>query len=110
MTKWDHETDLVVVGSGGGGMTAALTAKLEGLDSLILEKTEYYGGSTAISGGGIWIPNNHLMADAGIKDSTENARTYLRTIVGDRIPVANIVHHRVVKQPRFLGDHPDLPP
>ena len=50
MTNWDHETDLVVVGSGGGGMTAALTAKLEGLDSIVLEKTKYFGGSTAISG------------------------------------------------------------
>jgi len=90
MTSWDHETDMVIVGSGGGGMTAALTAKLEGLDSLILEKTEYYGGSTAISGGGIWIPNNHLMAEAGIEDSIENARTYLKTIVKDRVPAANL--------------------
>jgi len=89
MTSWDHETDLVVVGSGGGGMTAALTAKLEGLDSLILEKTEYYGGSTAVSGGGIWIPNNHLMAEAGIDDSTDNVRTYMKNTVGDRTPGEN---------------------
>ena len=90
MTSWDYETDLVVVGSGGGGMTAALTAKLEGLDSLVLEKTEYYGGSTAISGGGVWIPNNHLMAEAGIEDSVDKVRTYLKNIVGDRVPEANL--------------------
>lgn len=89
MTNWDYKTDLIVVGSGGGGMTAALTAKLEGLDSLVLEKTEYYGGSTAISGGGIWIPNNHLMAEAGIDDSLDNARTYMKNTVGDRTPEAN---------------------
>jgi len=89
MTSWDHETDLTVVGSGGGGMTAALTAKLEGLNSLILEKTEYYGGSTAVSGGGMWIPNNHLMAEAGIEDSTENVRNYMKNTVGDRTPEAN---------------------
>ncbi|MCP4750430.1 MAG: FAD-binding protein [Proteobacteria bacterium] len=88
-TSWDRETDLIVVGSGGGGMTAALVAKLEGLDSLVLEKTEFYGGSTAISVGGIWIPNNHLMAEAGIEDSAEKVRTYLRNTVGDRVPEAN---------------------
>jgi len=52
---------------------------------VVLEKTEYYGGSTAISGGGIWIPANHLMAEAGIADSVENARTYapfLPAVVG----------------------------
>ncbi len=84
MTSWDVETDLVVVGSGAGGMTAALTAKLQGLDSLVLEKTELYGGSTAISGGGIWVPNNHLMTEAGIKDSMDNARTYMKNTVGNR--------------------------
>ena len=86
MTTWNHETDLVVVGSGGGGMVAALTAKLEGLDSLVIEKTEYYGGTTAISGGGMWIPNNHLMAEAGIEDSFEKARVYMQHTVGDRTP------------------------
>ena len=84
MTYWDHEADLLIVGSGGGGMTAAITGKRKGLNPLILEKTEYYGGSTAISGGGVWIPNNHLMAKAGIEDSKESARIYLKSIIGDR--------------------------
>jgi 3-oxosteroid 1-dehydrogenase len=89
MENRDYETDLLVIGSGGGGLTAALTAKLEGLESMVLEKTEYYGGSTAISGGGVWIPNNHLMAEVGIEDSLENVRTYMANSVGDRTPAAN---------------------
>ncbi|MBW2712581.1 MAG: FAD-binding protein [Deltaproteobacteria bacterium] len=89
MTSWDHEVDLLIVGSGSAGMTAALTAKLEGLNPLIVEKAEHYGGSTAISGGGIWIPNNHLMEEAGIEDSLEKARTYMKHTVGERTPEAN---------------------
>jgi len=88
MTDWAHEYDLVIIGSGGGGMTAALVAKLEGLNPLILEKTDYYGGSTALSGGGVWVPNNHLMAEVGISDSMENARLYMENTVGDRVPKA----------------------
>ncbi len=86
MTKWDHEFDFVVVGSGGGGMTSALVAKINGLDSIVLEKTEYYGGSTSLSGGGIWVPGNYLMDEAGIPDSIENGITYLEHTVGDRVP------------------------
>ena len=58
---WDYTTDVLVVGSGGGGMTAALVAKDHGADALVVEKGAVYGGSTAMSGGGIWAPNNHLM-------------------------------------------------
>ena len=86
MTHWDYETDLLVVGSGGGGMTATLIGKLEGLDALILEKTEYFGGSTALSGGFVWVPDNYVMADAGLPDSYEMAALYLETIIGDRVP------------------------
>jgi 3-oxosteroid 1-dehydrogenase len=89
MRAWDHETDLLVVGSGAAGMTAALVARLEGLDSLVLEKTGHFGGSTALSGGGIWIPNNHLMEQAGIPDSFENACRYMQNTVGDRTPRKN---------------------
>lgn len=86
MSDWQHETDVLVVGSGGGGMTAALVAKIEGLDSLVLEKTPFVGGSTALSGAGVWIPANHLMAAAGLSDSVEEAVTYLAHTVGDRVP------------------------
>lgn len=88
MAHWDHTTDVVVVGTGGGAMTAALVAKQAGLDVLMIEKTEYYGGSTAISGGGLWIPNNYLLQRDGLEDSFEKARTYLKHTVGDRTPQA----------------------
>jgi len=59
------ETDLLVVGSGAAGMTTALVASIEGLVPLVVEKTECFGGSTAISGGGLWSPNNHLIEREG---------------------------------------------
>ena len=89
MTDWDLTTDLLVVGSGGGAMSAGLTARQSGIDSLLIEKSLYYGGSTAISAGGIWIPDNHLMAQAGLSDSVEKARSYLEHTVGERSPRAS---------------------
>ncbi len=54
---FDKEVDVLVIGSGAGGMASALTANNEGLDTLIIEKGPYWGGSTARSGGGCWVPN-----------------------------------------------------
>jgi 3-oxosteroid 1-dehydrogenase len=90
MDKVDLQTDVVVIGSGGAGMTAALAAKKNGLDVLVVEKTEFFGGSTALSGGGVWVPNNPLMQAEGIFDSPELAETYLKAIIGDRVPIARI--------------------
>ncbi len=86
MADWDETTDVIVVGSGGGGMTAALTAKESGNDVLILEKSAWYGGSTAMSGGVIWAPDNYLMAEQGIKDTCEDALKYLKTITKGIVP------------------------
>jgi len=83
--QWDHECDVLVVGSGLAGMTAALTAQHNGLDVLIAEKMEKYGGSSALSGGGVWIPNNPVNVRSGLSDSYEKARTYMKAIVGDRV-------------------------
>ena len=88
MSEWNCATDLVVVGSGAGAMTAAFAASREGLDSVVVEKTPFYGGSSALSGGGLWVPNNPLMARAGLRDSLEQARTYMDATVGDRVPAA----------------------
>ncbi len=66
-------TDVLVVGSGGGGLTAALMAENLGNDVMIIEKSNQYGGSTAISGGSIWIPNNLPMREKNIPDSLDDA-------------------------------------
>ena len=77
------EVDLVVVGSGGGGLAAALTAAAAGRKVLVIEKLATLGGSTAISGGALWIPNTSLMRAAGLHDSYEDAWTYLDTLIGE---------------------------
>ena len=82
---WDYITDVLIVGSGGGGVTAALVAKDRGCDAVVIEKGMEYGGSTAISGGAIWAPNNHLMKKAGISDSPEEALAYLKAISGGQV-------------------------
>ena len=83
---WDQTTDVLVVGSGGGGMTAALMARDRGADALLMEKSGLYGGSTAMSGGSIWIPNNHLMKRAGLSDSPEEALAYLKAVTAGEVP------------------------
>jgi 3-oxosteroid 1-dehydrogenase len=88
--SWDQEYDFVVVGSGGGGMAAALTAADAGLSTLIVEKGKKFGGSTAISGGGIWIPNNPTLKAKGHDDSRESIRRYLDLLTDGRVPAARL--------------------
>jgi 3-oxosteroid 1-dehydrogenase len=78
----DQVFDLVIVGSGVGGLTAAITAKLKGLNPLLLEKTPLIGGSSAWSGGVLWLPNNPLMQREGIVDSREASLRYIANFVG----------------------------
>jgi len=80
--------DVVVVGAGGAGMSAAVTAAAQGLEVVLIEKSAYFGGSTARSGGGVWIPGNYALQAAGQvdPDDIETAKTYLDSIVGDRVP------------------------
>jgi 3-oxosteroid 1-dehydrogenase len=84
----EAEFDVVVVGSGAAGMTAALTAAHHGLSALVVEKTDRFGGSTARSGGGIWAPGNSVLRRAGVPDSPEQARVYLAHVAGDGVPAA----------------------
>jgi len=75
----------VVVGAGGAGMSAALAAGRRGLDTILLEKSAYFGGSTARSGGGVWIPGNYALKAAGEDDDLANSKLYLDSIVGDAV-------------------------
>jgi 3-oxosteroid 1-dehydrogenase len=83
--SWNHTADIVVVGSGAGALTAALVAAIDGASVLIVEKAPCYGGTSATSGGGLWIPDNHLMRAAGMQDSAEEAVQYLQALTGDDV-------------------------
>lgn len=77
------ETDVVILGSGAAGLTAAITARKLGLEVMVVEKTSLFGGTTACSGGAPWIPLNHVMQQIGLTDTREAAVTYLRAVLGD---------------------------
>lgn len=81
---FDHSCEFLVIGSGGGGMTAALRAYDLGLDTLVLEAGDKYGGSTGMSGGALWVPNNPHMTAAGVTDSPEEALRYLQQVTHGR--------------------------
>ena len=84
---WAEEHDVLVAGSGGGGVTGAYTAAREGLDVLLIEATDKFGGTTAYSGGGgVWFPCNPVLVRAGTDDTIEDALTYYHAVVGDRTP------------------------
>src|SRR3954453_9285983 len=73
-------SDVVVLGSGAAGLTAALTAATAGASVTLLEKGQAIGGTTALSGGVVWLPANRLAAEAGVADSREDALAYLRSL------------------------------
>ncbi|MGW5071932.1 FAD-dependent oxidoreductase [Rhodococcus sp. NPDC004095] len=83
MQDWTDEYDVVVVGSGGGALTGAYTAATRGLRTVVLEKTDLFGGTSSYSGASIWLPGTQVQERAGLPDSTELARTYLRALLGD---------------------------
>ena len=97
MTDWRFETDLAVVGSGA----AALTASIDGLDALVIEKTGRYGGTTALSGGVLRIPGNALMRRSAVADDSEQALTYLEHHVGNRV-APDRLRAFVTEAPRML--------
>lgn len=82
--------DVVIMGSGAAGLTAALVAAKAGLKVAVLEKAEHFGGTTAISGGGIWIPGSPQAKAAGVRDSADIARRYAMGVVGNRAEKALI--------------------
>lgn len=101
--QWHDEFDFIVVGSGAGALAAAIRAQELGLKTLILEKSEYFGGSSAMSGGGLWIPNNHDMARVGIVDSEDDAIAYLKHITAGKVPDAKIRAY-VRTAPKMIAD------
>lgn len=92
--------DVVVIGCGAAGMTAALRAHARGLSVLVVEKAPTFGGSAARSGAGIWIPNNSVILAAGVPDTPAKAAEYLAAVVGSDVPTA--------KQQAFLSNGPSM--
>ena len=90
MHHWDREADVICVGGGLAGCAAALAADDHGFDALLLEKDARIGGKTAWSNGGIWIPENDLARAAGIADSRDEARAYLRFLAAGHEVAANL--------------------
>ncbi|MBR0741989.1 FAD-dependent oxidoreductase [Bradyrhizobium liaoningense] len=85
-----YECDVLVAGSGCSGMSAAITARHRGLDVLIVEKEPRFGGTTARSGGWLWIPGTSLAKAYGIEETPEQARTYLRHEAGNNFDAARV--------------------
>ena len=110
--KWDREVDVLVVGTGNGALTAALCNWEMGTeDVLIIEKTDKVGGTSATSGGGIWIPVNHYAKACGADDSAEDAKKYLMgTLFGEDVPEEMIDTYieQSPKMLKFLADRTDV--
>ena len=83
--RWDSETDLLVIGAGAAGMTAALVGRLEGLDVILCEKSDLVGGTTATSAGSVWIPGSSQSRKAGTGNSIDAAKQYLSGLLGEDI-------------------------
>ncbi|MGH8456278.1 MAG: FAD-dependent oxidoreductase [Stenotrophobium sp.] len=103
---WDQQFDVVVVGSGAGGMTAALCAQEQGLSAIVLEKSDKYGGTSAVSGGGIWIPCNDDIPKLGGSDSYEEALTYVKLLTHGEVPQERIESYlrNAPEMVRYLRD------
>ena len=110
--SWDREVDVLVVGTGNGGLTAAVCNWEMGTkDVLIIEKQDKVGGTSATSGGGIWIPNTHYAKEVGAEDSPEDAKAYLmNTLFGEDVPeeMIDIYLEKAPEMLKYLHDRTDV--
>jgi succinate dehydrogenase/fumarate reductase flavoprotein subunit len=100
---WDRVADVVIVGSGAAALAAAVPAARDGADVLILEKAEQIGGTTAVSGGSVWVPCNRQMAELGVADSREEALAYIRHLSKGSEPDASLIEVFVDTAPEMMA-------
>ncbi len=93
MSEWDYTTDFLVAGS-GGGLVGAIAARAAGMDVLVVEATPTIGGSTCMSGGILWLPDNPLMRRERVPDSEAAALQYFADVVGDAGPASSEIRRR----------------
>ncbi|HEY3657380.1 MAG TPA: FAD-binding protein [Steroidobacteraceae bacterium] len=82
----EQETEVLIVGSGAGALTAAIVAADHGSRVMIIEKSQFFGGTAATSGGVVWVPNSGLASDPNHRDSAEEAFSYIKALTSDEVP------------------------
>lgn len=107
---WDKQVDVLVVGSGAGGMLSALVAAEKGAETLIIEKEPQWGGTSATSGAGIWIPASDQARAEGFDDKPEDAFKYVRALSADNVPDANISAYveNAKDMLRWMGENTEI--
>ncbi len=98
------QTDVLVIGAGAGGLSAAMSASLGGLDVIIVEKTSHFGGTAARAGGLLWVPTNHMAMRDGVQDSLEEARMYVAAEADESFK-PQVVDSYLVNAPRMLVEY-----
>jgi|TARA_B110000305_G_scaffold228516_1_gene278388 3-oxosteroid 1-dehydrogenase len=100
--QWDYTFDVVVVGSGNGALTAALCSHDGGAKTLVIEKSDQFGGTSATSGGGVWIPNNRYAKAENVDDSAEDARQYINSVSPDGMIKDELIETYISEGPRMV--------
>jgi len=100
--QWDYKFDVVVVGSGNGALTAALCSHDGGAKTLVIEKSDQFGGTSATSGGGVWIPNNRYAKAENVDDSAEDARNYINSVSPDGMIKDELIETYISEGPRMV--------
>ena len=101
--NWDYEYDVVVVGSGNGALTSALCAHDGGAKTLVIEKSDQFGGTSATSGGGVWIPNNRYAKAENVDDSDQDARDYIHSVSPKEKIKEDLIETYIAEGPRMIN-------
>ena len=100
--EWNYEYDVVVVGSGNGALTAALCSHDGGAKTLVIEKSSQFGGTSATSGGGVWIPNNRYAKAENVDDSDQDARDYINSVSPEGMIKDELIETYISEGPRMV--------